>query len=255
MASKKVSVLKFVGTVSLGLFTGTSYSLSTLTIPSLLEFPSASAAARALQSIVTTASRRLGALSVLSGSTFLLAFALSPSGFRHPYLLYTSLFCFGAPLTDFVTPFIFGAPPTSSSSSSRRGLSQARKGKKEKAAAAAARRMEASYEVLGSETSHGGSDFDGEGGGGITTTSTTTETRFNASSSSTSDDLFDESEEGEDEKAAAAYNGEQVRAEVEYFVRNQAIQTFVAGVGFAMAVLGIWGDGAHRVADTLVVEL
>jgi len=50
-------------------------------------------------------------------------------------------------------------------------------------------------------------------------------------------------------------NGEEVRSEVEFFVRNQIVQTVVAGVGFMMAVLGIWGDGAHRVADTLVVAL
>jgi autophagy-related protein 33 len=50
-------------------------------------------------------------------------------------------------------------------------------------------------------------------------------------------------------------NGEEVRSEVEFFVRNQLVQTTVAGVGLVMAVLGIWGDGAHQVADTLVIEL
>ncbi|KAI1415961.1 hypothetical protein F5Y13DRAFT_155754 [Hypoxylon sp. FL1857] len=212
MASRKVSVLKFVGTVSLGLLTGTSYTLSTLTIPSLLELPSASAAAKAFRSLASTATTHLNALTTLSGSAFLLAFALSPRGFRHPYLLYTSLFCFGTRLTDYVTPSIFGEPTSSASAAAQRraALAQARKEKQ------TSRGMDASYEVLGD--SH-------------------------------SDEGVVSGEEQEED-----YNGEEVRSEVEFFVRNQLIQTAMAGIGFMMAVVGIWGDGALGVTETLIVE-
>ncbi len=46
-------------------------------------------------------------------------------------------------------------------------------------------------------------------------------------------------------------NGEEVRSEVEFFVRNQLVQTAVAGLGLAIAVLGIWGDGAHTLANAI----
>ncbi|KAI1096289.1 hypothetical protein F5B19DRAFT_438611 [Rostrohypoxylon terebratum] len=210
MASRKVSVLKFVGTISLGLLTGTSYTLSTLTIPSLLELPSASAASKAFRSLASTASFHLDALTTISGSAFLLAFTLSPRGFKHPYLLYTSLFCFGTRLTDYVTPSIFGEPVSSKSAAAQRraDLNRARKEKQ------AAKRMEASYELLGEahsdeDTSAGGEEFDED------------------------------------------FNGEEVRSEVEFFVRNKLIQTAVSGVGFLVAIIGIWGDG---VADTYVFE-
>ncbi|KAI1737341.1 hypothetical protein F4680DRAFT_429193 [Xylaria scruposa] len=212
MASKKVTILKFVGTVSLGLLTGTSYTLSTLTIPSLLELSSASTAAKAFRSLASTATTHLTTLSGVSGSAFLLAFILSPRGYRHPYLLYTTIFCFSTRLTDYVTPSIFGKPTSSSSAAAaqrRAALAQARKEK------AAARRMVASYDVLDDSHAEEGS--------------------------ASGEELM------EDE-----VNGEEVRIDVEFFVRNQLVQTAVAGFGFMMAVLGVWGDGAHLVADTVV---
>lgn len=65
----------------------------------------------------------------------------------------------------------------------------------------------------------------------------------------------------EDEAAAAAnaaassdsINGEEVRGEVEGFLKKQAVSTAVAGLGFLMAVVGIWGDGAASyVSETFV---
>lgn len=47
-------------------------------------------------------------------------------------------------------------------------------------------------------------------------------------------------------------NGEEVRAEVESFLKNQLVQTAISGIAFAMAVIGIWGDG---VADTYLVGI
>ncbi|KAI1434525.1 hypothetical protein GGR50DRAFT_662035 [Xylaria sp. CBS 124048] len=215
MASKKVSVLKFVGTVSLGLLTGTSYTLSSFMAPSLLELSSASTAARVLRSLASTASTHLTTLSIVSGSSFLLAFALSPAGYRHPYLIYTSVLCLGTRLTtDYVMPSIFGRPiPSSSASSQRRAaLAEARMEK------AAARRMEASYEVLGdAHSDEGNASLSGE-------------------------EHFEEE-----------INGEEVRSEVEFFVRDQFLQTVVSGLGLMTAVLGIWGDGAHMVLDRFYI--
>lgn len=83
--------------------------------------------------------------------------------------------------------------------------------------------MEASYEVLGS----GGSSSDAHS---------------------------DEGSEGgaEDERHV---NGEEVRGEVESFLKKQVAQTFVAGLSFLVAIVGIWGDGAVQVfsRETLVI--
>ena len=46
-------------------------------------------------------------------------------------------------------------------------------------------------------------------------------------------------------------NGEEVRQGVERLVVGSALKAVLSGVGFAMAVVGIWGDG---VADIVVVS-
>lgn len=77
------------------------------------------------------------------------------------------------------------------------------------------RQMDASYEVLGA------SDRDSEG-----TVS---------------------GEEMEEE-----VNGEEVRVQMEGFMMSQVARTVVAGIGFMMSVVGIWGDGA---AEVVVIEM
>lgn len=47
-------------------------------------------------------------------------------------------------------------------------------------------------------------------------------------------------------------NGEEVREQMEGFMTSQIIRTVVAGLGFAMSVVGIWGDGA---ADVVIIEM
>ena len=47
-------------------------------------------------------------------------------------------------------------------------------------------------------------------------------------------------------------NGEEVRVQMEGFRFNQIVRTAVAGVGFAMSVVGIWGDGA---SDLVIIEM
>jgi autophagy-related protein 33 len=47
-------------------------------------------------------------------------------------------------------------------------------------------------------------------------------------------------------------NGEEVREQMEGFMMTQIVRTVVAGIGFAMSVVGIWGDGA---ADLVIIEM
>lgn len=47
-------------------------------------------------------------------------------------------------------------------------------------------------------------------------------------------------------------NGEEVRQQMEGFMIAQMTRTAVAGVGFAMSTIGIWGDGA---ADLVILEM
>jgi len=47
-------------------------------------------------------------------------------------------------------------------------------------------------------------------------------------------------------------NGEEVREQMEGFMTSQIARTVVAGVGFAMSIIGIWGDGA---AEVVVIEM
>lgn len=197
---------------------GLSYTLSTLTVPTLLTLPSADTASRAFRNLADTAKTHLRILTSVSATAFMLAYFRSPRAYRHPYLLYTSLLVIGSRFvtSDFVAPYIFLAPRTTESPSVASRRQQARQ---ERAAARAAR-MEASYEVLG--------DSHSEGAG---------------------------SEDTNEPEEEAHMNGEDVRGEVEVFLKRQVVQTTMAGLGFLMAVVGIWGDGAVRVfqSETFVI--
>lgn len=198
MAPKAISVLKFVGTVSVGLLTGLSYTLSTLTVSTLLGLPNATSASKALTSVSTSASRHLTALRNISGAAFLTAFILSPRNIRHPYLLYTTGFIFSSKLLELV--------PGCSTLVVTKKVSAGKKEGKRTVPAFTPRGMEASYEVLGAETS-----------------------------SAASDPQLEEEDE---------INGEEVRGDVESFLKAQIIHGIISSAGFLMAVVGIWGDGA-----------
>lgn len=47
-------------------------------------------------------------------------------------------------------------------------------------------------------------------------------------------------------------NGEEIRERMEGFTKGQIVRTGIAAVGFFMAIVGIWGDGA---ADLVVIEM
>ncbi|GKT63610.1 hypothetical protein ColTof4_04803 [Colletotrichum tofieldiae] len=250
MAFKGVSLLKFVGTVSLGLLTfpiakpfvlsahqvsanialqGLSYSLSTVTVPSILSLPSASDALRAFKNLYPGATARLRILTGVSATSFLLAFFFSPRAFRHPYLVYSSVLCLTSGLAEQITPYVLKSSPESSKESIAARRQASREREEARKAARLARqeaRMEASYEVLG--------DAHSDGAG---------------------------SASGDDPAAAAAaeeeeaLNGEEVRIEVESFRKTQLVQSAVASFGFLLSVIGIWGDGAIQVfqSETVIV--
>lgn len=188
MSATGVSLLKFVGTVSLGLLTGVSYSVSALALPSLLRLPSSSSASHGLINLLTTLKVPIIALTGLASAPFLVSFALAPRAARHPYLLYTSLLA----ILSGVAPILLPAPALRpSTNAAPRSSPRAR--------------MEASYEVLG-----------------------------DAGSEAASEEEIDD------------VNGEEVRADVETVARSYIARTTLSALGFAMAVVGIWGDGAPQ---------
>ncbi|TVY19274.1 hypothetical protein LARI1_G002373 [Lachnellula arida] len=199
MASRKVSTLKFVGTVSLGLLTTANKATLPGPLlhtqhphsPNLLALPSASSASRAFTSLSTLSPNHLTALTSISSASFLLAYLLSPRSQKHPYLLWTTLIVACSGLPELVLKPAVRAKKTAPK---RDG-----KGK--------GRQMDASYEVLGA------SDRDSEG---------------TVSEEETEEDV----------------NGEEVREQMEGFMKRQIATTVLAGLGFAMSVVGIWGDGA-----------
>ncbi|KAJ9639378.1 hypothetical protein H2199_006411 [Coniosporium tulheliwenetii] len=69
---------KFVGTFSLGLLTGLSYTLATHSAPSLLALPTATHCARSFLYLQTTAKRHLRLLSAVTVTSLSLAFIISP---------------------------------------------------------------------------------------------------------------------------------------------------------------------------------
>ncbi|SCO79629.1 related to Rotein of unknown function localised to mitochondria [Fusarium oxysporum] len=183
-----VSLLKFVGTVSLGLLTGVSYSITSLALPVLLRLPSSNSASHGLTSLNAALKTPIIAFTSLASAPFLISFALAPRSSRHPYLLYTGLLA----TLSFVAPLLIPAPaPRHVASSAPRQSPRAK--------------MEASYEVLGDAHSEPASEED-------------------------IDDI----------------NGEGVRVEVEGLVHSYIARTAFSALGFTMAVIGIWGDGAPQ---------
>ncbi|OAQ72473.1 hypothetical protein VFPPC_15140 [Pochonia chlamydosporia 170] len=189
--ARAVSVLKFVGTVSLGLLTGVSYTVSNITLPNLLRLPSSSSASQAINSLTTSLKTPLLTLTSLASAPLFLAFILSPRRSRHPYLLYTSALAVLSTVVPRLLPQ--AAPRPAQQQHVRKPSPRAR--------------MEASYEVLGDVHSEPASEEDIE-------------------------DI----------------NGEEVRAEVESLAKGYFARTGLAALGFAMAVVGLWGDGAPKAA-------
>ncbi|KAF2794360.1 hypothetical protein K505DRAFT_361130 [Melanomma pulvis-pyrius CBS 109.77] len=96
MPAGAITICKFVGTISLGLLTGVSTTLTTVSLPALLTLPTA-INARTTLSYLTTRNKALSSyLRHIATFALFSAYLLSPRRFRHPYLLYTSLFTFAS---------------------------------------------------------------------------------------------------------------------------------------------------------------
>lgn len=141
MVSSTVTTLKFVGSISLGLLTGVSYTLSTLTVPTLITLPSASAGFKAFSDLKAYSQQQLSILTAVSTGSFVLSFLLSPRRAKHPYLIWTSLIVLGG----------FGYDAYTQSQNTR-SLKVATKKKK---TIKIRRSVEQSYENLGDSASDG----------------------------------------------------------------------------------------------------
>lgn len=58
--------------------------------------------------------------------------------------------------------------------------------------------------------------------------------------------LGDAHSEAASEEEIEDYNGEEVRAQVDAMKKGYRVRGALTTLGFAMAVLGIWGDGAPK---------
>ena len=167
---------------------GVSYTVSNITLPSLLRLPSSSSASHAIASINESLQTPLLTLSSLAAVPFFLSFVGSPRSLRHPYLLYTSLLA----VLSTAVPRFLPQPAARPAAAKKPAVPRPR--------------MDASYEVLGDV----------------------------------------QSETASEEELVDDVNGEEVRAEVQSLSRSFATRGGFAAIGFVMAVVGIWGDGAPR---------
>ncbi|KAJ5094716.1 hypothetical protein N7456_010577 [Penicillium angulare] len=83
-----ITVTKFVGTVSLGLLTGLSYSTASITIPALKLLPTASTASRCLNEVKRLNRKHALRLSSLTNTCLLFAYTISSPRRRHPYMVW-----------------------------------------------------------------------------------------------------------------------------------------------------------------------
>ncbi|KFY07086.1 hypothetical protein V492_07459 [Pseudogymnoascus sp. VKM F-4246] len=142
-----VPPFKLIGSISLGLLTGVSWTLNAIAVPALLTLPSSATASTAFALLNTRSVQAIRIFSGLSTVCFLSAYALSPRGFRHPYLLWTTLIVAASSSLDL---FLRPAPARSSPALKER----VRKDK-------ARPKLDASYELLGDSNSEAGVSDEG----------------------------------------------------------------------------------------------
>ncbi|KAF7156086.1 hypothetical protein CNMCM5623_009228 [Aspergillus felis] len=83
-----ITVTKFVGTVSLGILTGLSYSASTVTIPSLSLLPTSANALRSLNEVKRLNRKHGLRLTNIANGCLIFAYSVSPKHRKHPYLIW-----------------------------------------------------------------------------------------------------------------------------------------------------------------------
>ncbi|KAJ5104800.1 hypothetical protein NUU61_002147 [Penicillium alfredii] len=83
-----ITVTKFVGTVSLGLLTGLSYSTAAITVPALKLLPTSTTASRSLNEVKRLGRKHALNLAGLANTCLTFAYCISPARRKHPYLLW-----------------------------------------------------------------------------------------------------------------------------------------------------------------------
>jgi len=164
----------------------------------------------------TSASRAFTNLTTVSLTHLRALAGISSGSFLLAYLL--SPRCQKHPYLIWTTLFVAGSGITDlilpASASTIPAAARTPQKQRDRKGKGKGRQMDASYEVLGHDSNSEGT-MSGE-----------------------------EMEEG--------INGEEVREQMEGFMTSQIVRTVVAGLGFAMSVVGIWGDGA---ADVVIIEM
>ncbi|KAI1912150.1 hypothetical protein LOZ53_006022 [Ophidiomyces ophidiicola] len=231
-----ITVAKFVGTISLGLLTGVSYSASTITIPALHLLPTANDAAQTFKDIQVRTRRRVFTLSNLTAISLLTAFSLSSPRRKHPYLVWTGLIALigGTGLEcwanrksmSWVEPFTASICCVGSNSSES-SLCNLGFGSWAATHLGCRRQPTPHDRRLEEEESNGnGSEIE------IVNEFDAIPTPSTREQSASPDDLV------------VDVNGETVRDSMARERKIQKMRTWILGVAFSMAVVGIWGDGA-----------
>ncbi|MCJ1353757.1 MAG: hypothetical protein MMC33_003744 [Icmadophila ericetorum] len=83
-----VTIPKLVGSISLGLLTGLSYSLSTITVPPLLALPTFPPALQSFTTLKSQTTRHHNLLTLLSSLSLVAAYISAPRSQRQPFLLW-----------------------------------------------------------------------------------------------------------------------------------------------------------------------
>ncbi|KAL2826444.1 hypothetical protein BDW59DRAFT_145182 [Aspergillus cavernicola] len=83
-----ITVTKFIGTISLGLLTGLSYSASTITVPSLSLLSTSTNASKSLSEVKRLNRKHGLRLANISNICLLFAYSISPRHRKHPYLVW-----------------------------------------------------------------------------------------------------------------------------------------------------------------------
>ncbi|KAG8525709.1 uncharacterized protein KY384_000469 [Bacidia gigantensis] len=214
MATRTIAVSKFIGSVSLGLLTGISYTLPLHSAPSLLSLPSASSASTAFRTLSASTQRTTRFLSALSFTSILTAYILSPERGRHPFLLYGALAA-GIPHVTDLYGFIMGFAGVKGEGANGGGYSP---------------------KMFGGKL--------GNGNGGSSGASSDEEWEVEASGMRTkSAATKGKGRALTPESEVEDVNGETVKQGIREWSRSTVYKGASWALGFGIMVVGMWGDG------------
>ncbi|KAK2742401.1 hypothetical protein FQN55_007839 [Onygenales sp. PD_40] len=227
-----ITVSKFVGTISLGLLTGLSYTTSIITIPSLQSLPNASTAARTLKDLQLRTRKHVLTLSHLTTISLFTAFTLSSPRRKHPYLIWTALMSLigGAGLEWWHNRKTISLRCLSPSSLFLGSCARSGFGTFSWGSASAARAGGTISVRSEDEDFNGnGSEIEIVGDEEASSAAAAAAAGTGAATPRTEEDLEN-------------VNGEVVESDMERERKFQKLRTWVLAAGFSMGVVGIWGD-------------